>query len=141
MASFPTTGALMSEALAAGDQRDAWARADDADAVERAKGYDHLRVELARLAGILHDLQTAGTYRFNDRRPDEAMDPGKLLLSMDLSNDAFAVDPGGEVAGILRSVADKIATTAGTGDEGFGLLDSNGNGVGTCFVRWPPRDD
>lgn len=53
----------------------------------------------------------------------------KITIDIDTSNEAFDVDPMGELARILRKLADDVLAR-GT-DDRLALRDVNGNTVGT----------
>jgi len=57
---------------------------------------------------------------------------GQMNLSIDMGNAAFEDDPG-ELARILRSLADRVENGVSDGDE-FILWDINGNKVGKAEV-------
>ncbi|AZO29366.1 hypothetical protein [Mesorhizobium sp. M1B.F.Ca.ET.045.04.1.1] len=61
----------------------------------------------------------------------------EFSLEIKMDNAAFADDPGGEVARILRDIADKVTRGDGfTIGEATGtpIRDVNGNRVGTWFA-------
>ena len=64
----------------------------------------------------------------------------ELRLSMELGNDAFADDCAGEIARILRVLADRIEQ--GLPDEPIRLRDVNGNTVGQAeYIASGGADD
>ena len=57
-----------------------------------------------------------------------------ITITINTDNAAFEDDPASEVAGILRDLAGLIYRQGVTTGTSYGLLDSNGNTVGSVEV-------
>lgn len=103
-----------------------------------SKPYSHtsLSFNLKAARVMTERIIITGTDITPESVPDSRRDPADFDVTIGIDTDTPAFDDPGELARILRSLADTIDGTPDVTDyDGLALRDVNGNTVGTVYVR------